>query len=118
MRKLTLALAALAILFVGVGYAAAQEPVKVVPPGAVTVAVDNTAVAPVRWYVSRPGPVWYGGYRYAPYYYPYRPRYQWYGQPWYYDGFGVVPYRSYYYSPYGISTFQYNGPRRSFMFTY
>jgi hypothetical protein len=65
MRLATLTLAMLGLLFVGTTFAVAQERAVNVPAAPyLTVATDEAVVAPVRWYVSTPGPGWYGSYRY------------------------------------------------------
>jgi hypothetical protein len=116
MRMATLTLAALGILFVGTTFAANRERVVTVPAAPqVTVAANVDVAVPVRRYVYSYRPQWYGYYTYSPDVVV-RPRDYLYVPPRYDGDDTVVPYRGYY-APNGFN-FEFNGPRRSFGFSF
>ena len=113
MRLATFTLACLGLLFVGTAFAAEGSPDQSVPAANYVTTMHQAVATPVLWYGYRPAPGWNRYYRLPPYY-AYHPRYYWYGTPRHF-GYYAVPYRGY--APYGFG-FEYNGPRRSFSFSF
>lgn len=118
MRRATLTVAVLGLLFIGATLAVANgQPANAPATPHSAVAADNAAVTPVRQPISQPVARWYGNYYDYDYprYYTYRPRYGYWHTPrgYYYS----YPYSGYYTYPYPDTFgFEFHGPRRSFSF--